>query len=306
MEKERIERYLKNSIARGRLNSAYLFFAGILQDKEKTALNFAKAIECEKEDFPCNTCENCLKIESFTHPDVKWLKGEGAVSSLAVEEIREIGKEMYFKPYRGKKKIYIFEIERLNEESSNAFLKTLEEPPEHTILLLIAKSDKEFLPTIVSRCQKIMFSSKKVFTEEEKELQKKLIKTVDSLSLESPAHLFDIAEEISKSDSLPLSFDLLLYFYRDLLLLKNRAKDFLINSDLSNHSKLNSSQIIRIIKNIANTKGDLHRSANLKLSIELMLMNILDITRPQLQPQRLKVSKSTKKDIKIWTQMFAD
>jgi len=151
-----------------------------------------------------------------------------------------------------------------------------------------------------------MFSSKKVFTEEEKELQKKLIKTVDSLSLESPAHLFDIAEEISKSDSLPLSFDLLLYFYRDLLLLKNRAKDFLINSDLSNHSKLNSSQIIRIIKNIANTKGDLHRSANLKLSIELMLMNILDITRPQLQPQRLKVSKSTKKDIKIWTQIYAD
>ncbi|MCK4244519.1 MAG: DNA polymerase III subunit [Candidatus Omnitrophica bacterium] len=278
MEAKRIERYLKNSIAKGRLSSAYLFFAGSSEDKEKAALNFAKAIECEKKDFPCNSCENCLKIESFVHPDVKWLRGEGVVSSLTIDELREIQKEMYFKPYQGKKRVYIFEVERLNEETSNAFLKTLEEPPEYTTLLLIAKSDKEFLPTIVSRCQKIMFSSgKRVLKKEEKEIQERLIAAMNSLSLQNPLGIFAMAEEIINENEIDSSLKLLLSFYRDLLLLKNGAdKRFLTNPELTDE-ELSSSQIMEIIELIINTRAQIHQSANLKLSLEVMLMNILAI-----------------------------
>ena len=281
MEAERIERYLKNSIAKGRLSSAYLFFAGSSEDKEKAALNFAKAIECERPDFPCNSCENCLKIESFVHPDVKWLRGEEAgVSSLTIDELREIQKEMSLKPYQGKKRVYIFEVERLNEETSNAFLKTLEEPPEYTTLLLIAKSDKEFLPTIVSRCQKIMFSSgKRVLKKEEKEIQKRLIAAMNSLSLQNPSEIFAMAEEIINEHRIDSSLKLLLSFYRDLLLLKNGAERKLLSNPELIDDELNSSQIIALINLIIETRAQIHQSANLKLSLEVMLMNILDIIR---------------------------
>lgn len=280
METEKIERHLKNSIDKGRLSSAYLFFGGHLQDKEKVALNFAKAIECERENSPCNSCENCLKIESFTHPDVKWLREKGMVSSLTIEQIREIQKEMYLKPYQGKKRVYIFEIERLNEEASNAFLKSLEEPPDYTILLLIAKNDKEFLPTIVSRCQKIMFSAgKRVLKKEERELQKSLITDINSLSLQNPFQIFDMAEEIIDGDRVDSSLNLLLFYYRDLLLLRNGAeRKFLANPELADE-ELDPSRIMEIISFVVNTKAEVHQNANLKLSLEVMLMNILGIKR---------------------------
>ena len=261
MEREKIEYYLRSSIVSGRLSSAYLFFGGSFEDKEKTALNFAKAIECEKENFPCNECENCLKIESFTHPDVKWLKGKGKVSSLGIDELREIQKQMFLKPYQGKKKVYIFEVERLNEQTSNAFLKTLEEPPKYSHLILIAKSTREFLPTIVSRCQRIMFSSnKRVFSEEEKEVQKKLVAVIDSLSLQNPSGIFAAVEKIIDENHIDSSLKLLLSFYHDLLLLENGAE-----------------KIMKIINIIVWTKTEIHQNANLKLSLEVMLMNILDV-----------------------------
>ena len=283
METERIERYLKNSVAKGRLSSAYIFSAGLLEDKEKTALNFAKAIECEEKDFPCNSCDNCLKIDSFIHPDVKWLKGKGVVSSLTIDEVREVQKEMFLKPYFGKKRVYIFEIERLNEEASNAFLKTLEEPPEYTHLILIAKSDQEFLPTIVSRCQKITFSSKrKVLEKEEKALQQGLAAAINSLSLQNPLGIFGIAEKIINENQVDSSLNLLLFYYRDLLLLKNRAeKELLVNPEVTD-GELNSSQIMELIDLINDTRREIHQSANLKLSLEVMLMNILDIMKPQM------------------------
>ncbi len=287
METEKIERYLKNSIAKGRLSSAYLFFAGSSEDKEKVALNFAKAIECEKSNFPCNSCENCLKIGSFIHPDVKWLRGEGVVSSLTIDELREIQKEMWLKPFLGKKRVYIFEVERLNEEASNAFLKTLEEPPEYTTLLLIAKSDKEFLPTIVSRCQKIMFSTgRRVLKKEERELQRSLITDINSLSLQNPSEIFAMAEEIlpptNIGGGLDSSLKLLLSFYRDLLLLKNGAERKLLSNLELIDEELNSSQIMELIDLIIETRAQIHQSANPKLSLEVMLMNILNIMQPQI------------------------
>ncbi len=278
MEVERIERYLRNSVASGRLSPAYLFFGGSSEDKEKTALNFAKAIECEKENFPCNKCENCLRIGSFAHPDVKWLKGKGKTSSLGIGELREIQKEMFFKPYQGKKRIYIFEVDRLNEQTSNAFLKTLEEPPEYSHLILIARTTREFLPTIVSRCQKIMFSSrKKVPGKEEEKTQQKLVAILHSLSLQNPPGIFAAVEKIIDENRIDSSLNLLLSFYRDLLLLKNGAeKSFLTNPEIGD-KELNSSQMMKIINLIVQTKTEIHQNANLKLSLEVMLMNILDV-----------------------------
>ena len=283
MEKEKIEHYLRNSIVKGRLSPAYLFFGGSFEDKEKTALNFAKAIECEKENFPCNECESCLKIESFTHPDVKWLKGKGKISSLGIDELREIQKQMFFKPYQGKKKVYIFEVERLNEQTSNAFLKTLEEPPEYSHLILIAKSTREFLPTIVSRCQRIMFSSnRKVLGKEEQEIQRKLVGIVDSLSLQNPSGVFEAVEKIIDEDRIDSSLKLLLSFYRDLLVPSPQSSPAWKGSHPVDGKKevgggITSSRIIKIINLIVRTKTEIHQNANLKLSLEVMLMNILDV-----------------------------
>ena len=151
---------LKNSLKAGRVAHAYLFLGEEGVGKKLAALNLAKVLNCEKNSIDaCDHCPSCKKIERFFHPDVKWLEPGGLSRTIKLEHILELRREIYLKPFEGRKKVFVLlEAERMNREAANAFLKTLEEPPGESILILISTSPGKLLPTIKSRCQTVRFS----------------------------------------------------------------------------------------------------------------------------------------------------
>lgn len=152
--------FLKGSIRKNRVSHAYIFLGPRGVGKRLTALNFAKALNCGSEtpDRPCDMCNSCEKIDNLRHPDLFLLKSEKDNSIIKIDAIRGLIKNMTLKPYEAKKKVCIIDDAHLmNQEASNALLKTLEEPPSESILILIADRSDDLFPTIVSRCQIVKF-----------------------------------------------------------------------------------------------------------------------------------------------------
>lgn len=151
---------LKNAFKNKRLSHAYLFIGPEGIGKKKTAINFAKLLLCESPSMnePCDRCAACLKVAALNHPDVQWVAPDGPY--IKIDSIREACRRLNLKGFESSKKILIVsEAQSLNEESSNALLKTLEEPSDDTVIILLADTLKSILPTIRSRCQRIVFSA---------------------------------------------------------------------------------------------------------------------------------------------------
>jgi len=152
---------LEANVKGGRIFSAYIFTGADAGAMLLAARNFAKAVNClsEKGDI-CESCVPCRKINSQNHPDIFLAEPGGASSSIGIDQIRDAIRWAALKPYEAKKKIFIInEAHSMNQAASNAFLRTLEEPPLDTIFILISRSEKLLLSTIVSRCQVIKFSA---------------------------------------------------------------------------------------------------------------------------------------------------
>ena len=154
---EHITNTLKNAIKENRVAHAYLFTGPRGVGKTTTARILAKALNCEnlKDAEPCNECEMCKSISSTQSMDIIEIDG---ASNRGIDEIRTLRESVKYAPTRGKYKIYIIdEVHMLTKESFNAFLKTLEEPPAHTIFIF-ATTDVHKVPlTIISRCQRYDF-----------------------------------------------------------------------------------------------------------------------------------------------------
>lgn len=154
---EHIIRTLKNQIETGRINHAYLFCGTRGTGKTSTAKIFARAINCQSEDSnkPCNECEVCKSILDNTAINVTEVD---AASNNSVDNIRDIIDSVKYTPTEGKFKVYIIdEVHMLSMAAFNAFLKTLEEPPEYVVFIL-ATTDPQKLPvTVLSRCQRFDF-----------------------------------------------------------------------------------------------------------------------------------------------------
>ena len=151
---------LRNSLKHGRVSHAYLFIGPSGVGKKLAAINLAKALNCEGiSKVPCDRCVSCKKIDATIHPDVQYIYPTGASLSITIDNIRELRTQISFKTYEGKKKIYIIaEAENMTIQAANCLLKTLEEPPENSVLILTAADAHLLLQTIVSRCQAVPFN----------------------------------------------------------------------------------------------------------------------------------------------------
>ena len=162
---EKPKQIIKKAIQGKSLAHSYLFYGQESIGKKKVAIELAKSLNCisSVEADACDKCISCQKIESRTYPDfffVEPLKNTPAAREavIKIEAIRELQRKLAYHPYEGKVKIAIIDdADRMNLQASNSFLKTLEEPPSTTILVLISSHPFKLLPTIISRCQAIQF-----------------------------------------------------------------------------------------------------------------------------------------------------
>lgn len=155
---EQIKEHLQAAIHDHKPFHAYIFQGDVGVGKETMAKAFAAGLQCQGEqNKPCMSCISCRQIESGNQPDVVWVYRERA--SLGVEDIREqLCNTMDIKPFSSPYKIYIVpEAEKMTEAAQNALLKTIEEPPEYGVVLLLTSNISALLPTIQSRCLTLEF-----------------------------------------------------------------------------------------------------------------------------------------------------
>ena len=158
---------LQTAAARQRLAHAYLFHGEDAIGKRTTALCFAQALLCEygpTEDAldACGACRSCHHINVRTHPDYFVIEPdrELATPQIKIEQIREIEQQIIYRPLVGDRKICIIDdADRMTIGAANALLKTLEEPPDHSLFLLISSRPASLPATIRSRCQSLRFAT---------------------------------------------------------------------------------------------------------------------------------------------------
>ncbi len=312
---------LRGSITKNRVAHAYLFAGEDGIGKKLTAINFAKALNCQKnrnafshhasrrthyEIDCCDKCSSCIKIDKAIHPDVFLIAPENG--QIKVDVIRKLVESLAYKAFEGKWKIAIIdEADTLNQSAANAFLKTLEEPPDKSILVLISSMPELILTTIQSRCQRINFLplplnkmgellEHKYSTERSKihskqamllsllsggrpgwALSKELIERRDRSFDEFRSLLSRIKEDLwGDRDSMKEWFDWVQLWLRDIAVFKATGRvDLLINQDREKEMKTISKKAgLKDILNLSNLLYNIKDSLRFNLNIQLTLYHI--------------------------------
>ena len=151
---EQLKEHLQNAISMNKVSHAYIINGERSSGKEFIARIFAMTLQCEKgETEPCGECHSCKQAMSNNQPDIIYI-GHEKPNTIGVEDIRgQINNDIGIKPYSSPRKIYIMnEGEKMTVQAQNALLKTLEEPPEYAVILILTTNVEALLPTILSRC----------------------------------------------------------------------------------------------------------------------------------------------------------
>ena len=151
--REQIKKQLEHVIETGNVGHAYMFSGEKGSGKKKLADTWAMALQCTGEDKPCGECHSCRQAKGGNHPDIIYVTHEKP-NSIGVEDVREqlVG-DIQIRPYSSRYKIYIIpDAEKMTVQAQNAILKTIEEPPEYAVIILLTTNEQHFLDTIRSRC----------------------------------------------------------------------------------------------------------------------------------------------------------
>ena len=150
---------LRNGFESGRLAHAYVIVGSPRGNALQFAESFLKLLFCESTEKPCNECPACRRIETHKHVDTLWIEPQSKSRQIKADEVRALVHRITQTSFEGGWKAgIILAADCMNTNSANVLLKTLEEPPPKTILLIVTSSPQALLPTIISRCQKIVLS----------------------------------------------------------------------------------------------------------------------------------------------------
>ncbi len=169
--REEMTKHLREAIVREKVSHAYIFSGEPGTGKKTVAKVFAQTLLCEGIDkhmhkigdavqekaYACGVCDSCKKALAGTNPDIIFIGKEKGKSNISVDDIRgKVVEDAAVKPYKGRYKIYIIkEAQEMSIEAQSALLKTLEEPPEYVVIMLLVSSPDMLLHTIRSRAEQI-------------------------------------------------------------------------------------------------------------------------------------------------------
>ncbi len=280
---EEIKASLIKSINNNQISHCYIFEGPKGMGKYELALIFAQSLLCEKFiSNPCNECLSCVKMNSENHPDLHVINHEE--DTIKREEIDALIESIYKKPYESERKIYIIKAaHEMTVQAANTFLKTLEEPPGDSVVILLTTNANLLLPTIVSRCQTIKFRNVsretiKSYLKENCSAADKdaaiaaeysggilnkavnIIKGNDDI-LNKRAEIINLFDKIINSDS-EIIYELENYFednkdnidifiensmiwIRDIMFVQNNMDELMINKDFNRLSKIHGQSMKR-------------------------------------------------------------
>ena len=302
---------LQSAMKRDRVPHAYLFHGIQGVGKKTTAQALAQALNCRENnaDF-CGRCPSCLKIGRGSHPDVVVIEPEGIFIKL--NKIREIQHQIQFRPFEGKKRVFIItDADRMNDESANALLKTLEEPRPSNILILTTCRVHKLPQTIVSRCQKIRFNPIRPeiitsFLRDRVSMDAQPARTIASSAggsigkalqmgkesfldfkndmiemLSTPLSLLSLADSFGKDRESALQrLDIFRGWYRDVLVYRElHDVEKLMHRDIADvterfSKKMTGADILHNIKTIRDAQDAIEHSANRQLVLESMAFRL--------------------------------
>lgn len=171
--------FLQDAIRENKISHAYIFGGEKGSGKRMLASLFAMTLQCEEHGTePCQVCSSCKRFLSGNHPDIRYVSHEKP-NSIGIDDIRsQLVEDVEIRPYDSRYKIYIVdEAQKMTPQAQNALLKTIEEPPEYAVIILLAENPDALLPTVLSRC--VRLDLKPVSEEEIKEFLMKQMHVPD-------------------------------------------------------------------------------------------------------------------------------
>lgn len=276
---------LINSIKNDNVSHCYIFEGPKNMGKYELSLVFAQSLLCKNfEREPCNKCSDCEKVNSMNHPDLHIINNEE--KTIKREDIDNLIESIYKKPYEARKKVYIINnCHDMTQQAANTFLKTLEEPPKDSVMILLTNNINMLLPTIVSRCQAIKFKyidkkeiikllMEKYNADQEtasiiayysKGILNKAVNIANGKDdiLKKRAEIIELFDKIIKSDSgiifecenyfeeqkdnIDIIIEIMMLWIRDVSFAKNNIQNLIINKDYLKLANIHG----RDMKNIA-------------------------------------------------------
>ena len=287
---------LKKIIDNNNVSHSYIFsgISGI--GKFLFAKEFAKAILCLNPDVkqkPCGFCKACESIENGNNPDIIIIDEHD--ESIKTEQIKELTNNVLEKPIQGERKIYIINnSENMTREAQNSLLKTLEEPPEYAIIILVTSNDNLLLNTIKSRCIKISFqklSDKEIieyFNQNNGNIEKKLLRAFNG-SIEKAINIMDKKEIYEGVEEVFENIE----NYNELQILNLKDKVFKDKDEVLSildyintifyyktlHNIQRAVKYEKCIEIIEETKLRLKRNSNYDMTIDNCLLAIWEVIR---------------------------
>ncbi|HPP66677.1 MAG TPA: hypothetical protein PKX05_02040 [bacterium] len=199
MNPTQVSDFFIRCVKKHKIPHAFIIHGGTSKQRYDVSVTAAKILQCDKSPDICEICYHCKTISSNIHPDVLRIQPEKR--NLSIDEVRAIKQNLYIKPYLARYKLFIIETDWMQAPAANSLLKILEEPPEYGILLIVARNNKNFLPTIVSRTINLRINPAIENPVQDKEIIEQVVKIIKSANKKDWKSFFNTAAGISKNVS---------------------------------------------------------------------------------------------------------